>query len=95
MASVEEQKEWKSFRQAISTSECGEISKNSKHEELLQSDQIYKRFDDFRQMRRRAVHNYEDLKRGEAINAIMDIIYFVKHLEKNKSDIADYLETIY
>jgi hypothetical protein len=46
-------------------------------------------------MRKRAVHNYEELQRDEAISAIMDIKYFVKHLEKEKGNIADYLQTIY
>jgi hypothetical protein len=65
--------------------------KNVKHEQLLQTDQIYKKFDDIRQMRRRAVHSYEELRSNESISTIMDIIYFIKHLEENKNDIATHI----
>jgi hypothetical protein len=57
-------------------------NKNKNHESLLRLEEIYKKFDDVREIRRKAIHQYEELNRDESLNTIRDIMYFIDHLKK-------------
>ena len=56
--------------------------KNKNHESLLRSEEIYKKFDDVREIRRKAIHQYEELNREESLDTIRDVMCFIDHLKK-------------
>jgi hypothetical protein len=53
---------------------------NRKHEELYNSNLLYRNFDYARECRRKAVHHNKELERIDSLNTIKFILDFIEHL---------------